>query len=153
MSERCDPVARMTVAPARRRPGRPLAQRTRGLRERAWWLMRTLPRFTLDELLFTLADGRERDAASNLGKYIRALERVGVLRRLARRAPGTAPRSNGHVIWRLVRDLGRQAPVWRSSAQALWDPNAGVAIAPIVLPQAAPAPAPAPADAAQEVQP
>jgi hypothetical protein len=111
--------------------------------------MRQVPRFTLDDLLLTLAEPGMRDAPGNLLKYIRALERVGVLVRLQRRQPGQALQSNGHVIWRLARDLGRQAPVWRSRQQLLWDPNAGCAI-PVLCPgpeagaAGTPAPAPAP---------
>lgn len=130
MSERILGPARMSVpCPARPR-GRPITDQTSGLRERAWWLMRQLPRFTLDELLLTLADGSERDAESNLRKYIRRLERSGVLARLQRRAPGASKRSNGQLIWRLARDLGRLAPVWRGAQGALWDPNKGELIQP-----------------------
>lgn len=131
MTEPVHPVARMTVPAKRRGRGRPAANTSTGLRERAWRLMRIVPRFTLDEMLFTLADGSERDAPSNLQRYIRALERVGVVKRLTRRAPGEAPTSNGHVVWRLARDLGRQAPVWRSAEQKLWDPNSQ-ALLPVV---------------------
>lgn len=99
--------------------------------------MRQVPRFTLDDLLLTLAEPGMRDAPGNLLKYVRALERVGVLVRLERRAPGQARTSNGHVIWRLARDLGRQAPVWRSRQQQLWDPNARCAI-PVLAAAAAP---------------
>jgi hypothetical protein len=118
-------------APARRRGrGRPPALRSSGLCERAWWLMREVRRFTLDDLLYTLVRGTERDAPSNLLRYIGRLERVGVLRRLERRAPGRAPKSNGHVVWTLARDLGRAAPVWREAERALWDANAGVLLRP-----------------------
>lgn len=102
--------------------------------------MRQVPRFTLDDLLLTLAEPGMRDAPGNLLKYVRALERVGVLVRLQRRVPGQALQSNGHVIWRLARDLGRQAPVWRSRQQLLWDPNAGCAIPVLAAAAAAPEP-------------
>jgi hypothetical protein len=121
----CSTAARMTV-PVKR--GRPLTKRTTGLRARAWWLMRKQQRFTLDDLLLTAAVGTERDAGANLQKYISALERVGVLGRLHRRAPGRAPTSNGHVIWRLALDLGPVPPVWRSAQQVLFDPNSGAVI-------------------------
>ena len=126
MTRVCNPAARMTV-PVKR--GRPFTPRTTGLRERSWWVIRSLPRFTLDDLLFQLADGTQRDAPANLQKYNSALERVGVLVRLARRMPGNTPTSNGHVIWRLARDLGRAAPVWRAKQQVLFDPNSGALIA------------------------
>ena len=105
--------------------GRPLAagqgprvRKTAGLRERAWWLMRETQQFTLGELLTTLASGTERDADSNLRKYIAALVAVGVLRPLKRRQGGTL------VIWRLVRDLGRHAPTRRKDG-AVFDFNSG----------------------------
>lgn len=126
MTRVCNPAARMTV-PVKR--GRPFTPRTTGLRERSWWVIRRLNRFTLDELFLTAADGSERDAPANLQKYISALERVGVLARLERREPGAAATSNGHVVWRLVRDLGRAAPVWRAKQQVLFDPNSGALIA------------------------
>jgi hypothetical protein len=135
MSERIHPVARMTVVCHRGR-GRPAAKRATGLRQRAWWVMREVPRFTLDDLLFKLAEPGMKDAPGNLLKYISALERVGVLKRLDRRLPGASLTSNGHVIWRLARDLGRQAPVWRSAQQGLWDPNASVLIPLLASPPA-----------------
>lgn len=123
--------ARMTVAVRRRGRGRPAATAATGLRERAWWLMRVLGKpFTLDDLLFTLNDGTQADAHGNLSKYLAKLEIAGVLRRLKRRAAGYGPKSNGLVVWRLVRDLGPLAPVWRAKSQALWDPNGQQLIAP-----------------------
>lgn len=144
-------AATATCRVARRR-GRPHAQCSTGLRARAWWVIRKERLFTLEKLLFSVADGSERDATANLQKYISALERVGVLVRLARRALGTTATNNGHghVVWRLVRDLGRQAPVWRSVQKVLFDPNSSalipvLAAVPAAAPAAAPAPAPAPA--------
>lgn len=99
--------------------------RTSGLRERAWWLMREMRKFTISDLLTTLADGTERDAAGNLGKYISVLERVGVVQRMKRRVPGVAMTSNGHIVWWLKHDLGRRAPVWRQRHGVVFDPNAG----------------------------
>jgi len=98
---------------------------TRGLRERAWWVMRRRGVFTLPELLATLADGCERDAVSNLGKYVRALSRAGILRAEARRAPGGAATSNGFLRYRMAVDNGRAAPVWRAAKGEVYDPNTG----------------------------
>lgn len=105
--------------------GRRRTPRTSGLRERAWWLMRELRKFTLVDLLTTLADGSERDAGGNLRAYLTALERVGVVMRMRRRVPGTSPNSNGHVLYWLKRDLGRIAPVWRQRHRTVFDPNSG----------------------------
>lgn len=125
MTDRTNPPARMTVPARARGRGRPHAKATAGLRERAWWLARQLGKpFTLDDLLLTLNDSGAKDAASNLGRYLRGLELAGVLQRLQRRAPGCGPTSNGHVIWRLAMDLGPKAPVYRAADKAVWDPNA-----------------------------
>lgn len=102
-----------------------------GLRERAWWLMRELRKFTLTDLLTTLADGTERDAAGNLARYLRGLERAGVVVRMRRRVPGDSPQSNGHVVWWLKRDLGRMPPVWRAAQGAVFDPNSGEVLTPL----------------------
>ncbi|MDO9053811.1 MAG: hypothetical protein Q8K43_10495 [Sulfurimicrobium sp.] len=96
---------------------------TIGLRQRAWWVMRRRVTFTLPELLATLADGTERDAISNLGKYVRALEKSGLLMREAARKPGSALTSPGSIRYRLMVDVGRQAPVWRAKNNTVYDPN------------------------------
>lgn len=98
---------------------------TLGLRQRAWWVMRRRVGFTLQELLSTLADGSERDATGNLGKYLRALEKAGIVRREAVRQAGSALTSNGHLRYRLVINEGRKAPVWRASSNSVYDPNSG----------------------------
>lgn len=114
-------VVTITPSPARRRFNPP-GQYAKGIRGKAWWLMRQKRKFTLDSLLETLADGSERAAKSNLLQYIRRLEVAGVLTRSAQRLRSDC-HGPGHVIWILVRDVGRMAPVWRSVQQVLWDPN------------------------------
>lgn len=97
---------------------------TRGLRQRAWWVMRRHGVFTLPELLATLATGTERDAENNLGKYVRALARAGILKAEGRAAPERVT-SNGCLRYRLVVNNGRLAPVWRARANQVYDPNDG----------------------------
>ncbi|OHD24108.1 MAG: hypothetical protein A2Y38_12285 [Spirochaetes bacterium GWB1_59_5] len=99
---------------------------TLGLRQRAWWVMRRRISVTLPELLSTLADGTERDAASNLGRYLRALEKAGIIRREAARQPGAATTSNGHIRYQLIINAGRKAPVWRIKSEVVYDPNSGI---------------------------
>lgn len=99
---------------------------TQGLRQRAWWVMRRRIGFTLPELLQTLADGTERAAHSNLGRYLRALEKAGIVRREAERQPGAAITSNGHIRYQLIVNAGRNAPVFRAKSNAVFDPNSGV---------------------------
>lgn len=96
---------------------------TSGLRERAWWHFRAHKVASLKELLTTHADGGEKAADNNVFKYLRALERAGILCRSAQRIP--ARQSRGLVQWRLVVDLGPQAPVWRETSRTVYDPNSG----------------------------
>lgn len=101
-------------------PPRANAHGRRHLRVRAWWVMRERTRFELDDLLRTVADGHERNAAHNLRAYIRVLERCGVLARAYARADLNA--------WRLARDLGPLAPVVQRCGTALRDPNTSTVI-------------------------
>lgn len=96
---------------------------TQGLRQRAWWVMRRRISFTLPELLSTLADGTERDATSNLGKYLRALAKAGIIRLEPERQAGTALTSPGYHRYQLIINKGRKAPVWRASGNTVFDPN------------------------------
>lgn len=98
-------------------------KRTAGLRERAWWELRAQGIASLKQILITHADGSEKAADVNLYKYLVALERAGILARQAKRLP--ARQSRGCVQWRLLRDLGVKAPVWRQQAGEVYDPNAG----------------------------
>lgn len=99
-----------------------------GLRARAWWVMRETPRFTLASLLSIVADGDERDAASNLGKYLRALARAGILAEAGRDQPASLT-SNGDKVYRLRVNRGPKAPVWRASRGEVYDPNSGAVYA------------------------
>lgn len=97
---------------------------TTGLRQQAWWVMRRRIVFTLPELLATIATGAERDAESNIGRYVRALEKVGILK-VDGRAPPENLTSNGCIRYRVAIDNGRKAPVWRQRAGGVYDPNTG----------------------------
>jgi|GEM_PF-745261 hypothetical protein len=99
-------------------------RRTRGLRQRAWWVLRVRGVVTIPDLLMTLADGAERDAHANLSKYLHALCRAGFVAEIGRSA-GAAPTSNGHKRYKLVRNNGRQAPVVRQRQRTVFDPNSG----------------------------
>lgn len=131
-------AGRAWLASGRQLTGRPEPRRvtrTTGLRERAWWVMREMKKFTVAVLLHTLADGSERDADGNLRRYLCALAKVGVVKPTTRRVPGVSPGSRGHVVWHLKRDLGRQAPVCRQRHGTIFDPNSGEVLTP---PQAEP---------------
>ncbi len=98
---------------------------TTGLRQRAWWVMRRRRAFTLPELLAVVADGHEKDAKRNIGRWLRQLASAGYLKVDGVRVPGTALTSNGFLRYILVRDLGRKAPVVRARHGVVFDPNNG----------------------------
>lgn len=98
-------------------------KQSRGLRERAWWVMRRRGLFTLMELLEAVADGTQKDATGNLGKYLRALTGAGILTVEPKRQPGHSLTSNGYLRYRLALDLGIKPPLWRASRNEVYDPN------------------------------
>ncbi len=110
-----------------------------GLRARAWWVMRETRRFTVVDLLAIVADGKEADAASNLGKYVRALSRAGILAEVGRTDPGHST-SNGDKVYRVKINRGPKAPVWRASQGCVYDPNDGAVYALVVEAGLRPAP-------------
>lgn len=95
------------------------------LRIRVWRAIRIRRKFSIPDLIALVAQGGERDIESNIGKYLRALTRAGYLVKLPRREPGVAMTSNGYVRWWLqdAKDTGPLAPVWRQSANTVYDPN------------------------------
>lgn len=105
--------------------GRPRFK-VRGLRASAWWILRNRKEATIEGLLNTLNDGTAKDAFSNLGKYLRALERAGIIKRSAQRVPGNSLTSNGHIRYVLVIDCGIDAPLWRASKKEVYAPSTGV---------------------------
>lgn len=97
--------------------------RSSGLREKAWRLMRIRRKFSVEDLCHSICDGSEKEAESNLGKYLKALRLAGYITRLARRGKGTAITSNGSYRYLLVLDSGPKAPVWQQRAKTVFDPN------------------------------
>lgn len=97
---------------------------TRGLRQRAWWVIRARKIVTLPELLSTLVDAGEK-GESNLSSYLGPLVKAGFLTVLANRTPGSALTSPGHRRYQLRRDNGRRAPVVRQTDRVVFDPNTG----------------------------
>lgn len=97
--------------------------RTGTLRERAWKAIRIRKKFCLNDVIVLVAKGKEKDILSNVGKYVRALERAGYLTRLAKRNPGVMTTSNGFLRYFLVRNTGPKAPVWQQNKDCVYDPN------------------------------
>jgi predicted transcriptional regulator len=107
-------------------------QKTRGLRQRAWWVLRARGMVTIPDLLSTLADGSEKNAAKNISRYLSALVKTGFVTELETRAPGAALTSNGYKRYKLTKNSGRQAPVLRQTRGEVYDPNSGEVI-PLVM--------------------
>lgn len=97
------------------------------LRVRVWRAIRIRSSFSIPDLLPIVTKGAEKDAQSNIYKYVKALEEAGYLIRMGKRMRGTAMTSNGFARWRLdlEKNTGPQAPVWRMSKGILFDPNTG----------------------------
>lgn len=93
--------------------------RSRGLRSRAWWVIRTKGQITLKDLLSRVNDGSHAYPERNLGQYLALLARVGVLSR--ERIDDGKLTSNGVYLYRLVDDLGRKNPIVRKNG--IYDPN------------------------------
>lgn len=111
------------MIPATRSRGRPLRERCAGLRAQAWWVIRKRGRFTLPDLLLTLATAEHRNPEDNLKKYLARLVKVGVLEVAKERVPDGKLTSNGLYAYRLAKDLGPQAPIVRWRGNKVFDPN------------------------------
>lgn len=98
---------------------------SRGLRAKAWWIIRNRRDTTLENLLNTINDASQKDAESNIGKYLRALTIAGILKVQPTRAKGTALTSNGHYRYVLAIDCGEKAPVWRQPLKQIYCPSTG----------------------------
>jgi DNA-binding transcriptional ArsR family regulator len=95
------------------------------LRTRVWRAMRLRGKFSIPDLEMLVAEGGEKDIASNIRKYLKPLEKAGYIIRMPKREAGTALTSNGHVRWWLLpeKDTGPQAPVHRKVSGTVYDPN------------------------------
>lgn len=112
---------RLTSGPRGPQPGKRLYHGT--LRQRAWHAMQIKKKFTVADILPVAANGGERDAENNIGKYVRALARTGFLTELERRGPREVPTSNGYKRYLLTRDTGLLAPRWLPLRGIVFDPN------------------------------
>ncbi len=97
------------------------------LRMRVWRAIRIRKKFSISEIEPLVATGNEADIVSNIGKYLRALEKAGYLIKMKKREAGSALTSNGHMRWWLPdeNNTGPIAPIWRQAKNTLFDPNNG----------------------------
>lgn len=93
------------------------------LRQRAWNAMRMSGTFTIGDL--AIAASRETDKVPeiNIQKWIWALCRAGIVVELPTRTRGTAPTSNGFKRFRLLKDSGPIAPIYRPAHRTVYDHN------------------------------
>lgn len=100
--------------------------RVNSMRDRLWAALRIRQKASMPELIeLASRDDKERTKAAydSAWRYVDTLARVGILRELPTRAPGTALTSNGFKRWQLVTDLGPVAPQIRKAATEVYDPN------------------------------
>lgn len=95
----------------------------RGLRAKAWWVLRRHKSITMKELRITICNGTEKHAESNLHRWLVKLERAGILVRV-RESDGVLT-SNGCYRYTLIKDLGPLAPVVQMRTGRVFDPNGG----------------------------
>ena len=121
--------AKANATPINSGPAGPHTGRRRpapdSFRSRLWRAHRALRKASIPDLI-AMADGETlRDPVSAARCYLKALEGAGYVMKLARRAPGTAPTSNGFHRWLLVKNTGPKAPTWNPDKRELYDPNTG----------------------------
>lgn len=97
-------------------PERGEAASSRGntLRQRAWKVMHMRRVFTLADLLVVLCDEASKKDEENLGNYLKALYKAGLLKKAAR---------TGHYI--LSEGDGPLAPAYNRQAKTVTDRNTG----------------------------
>lgn len=94
-------------------------------RQRLWTAIRMAGAFTVGDVVMAAARPEDRDAENNATWYIRRLKHAGYLAELPTRQRGTRLTSNGFKRWRLVKDTGPKAPVYKSKVRLVHDYNTG----------------------------
>lgn len=92
------------------------------LRQRAWTAMRMSGTFTIGDIVIVAARG-DLDPESNVQRYLQMLRAGGYVAEMPVRQRGTHLTSNGFKRFRLIKDTGPIAPVWKSKLRSLWDHN------------------------------
>nr|WP_319485491.1 hypothetical protein [uncultured Cohaesibacter sp.] len=95
------------------------------LRQRAWNAMRMSGAFTIGDIVMAASTGSEKNADNNLQRYFCALVKARYLTVLPVRVRGTKLTSNGFKRFRLMKDTGPIAPIYRANKGCLFDHNLG----------------------------
>ena len=93
-------------------------------RERAWRSMRIRRAFSIGDVAADAATG-DQAGIDNARRYIRNLIAAGYVAELPRRQAGTRLTSPGSKQYRLLKDTGPRAPVYRPKRDAVHDYNTG----------------------------
>lgn len=112
----------ITSGPTGKHTGRSRRPLKNTLRQRAWTAMRMSGTFTIGDLVMAAAR-EERDAETNIARYLRSLKATAYVLELPVRSRGTHLTSNGFKRFRLIKDTGPIAPVWSRARNRLVDHN------------------------------
>lgn len=110
----CWIAAGKTVTSGANGPRTGVPKKSAGIRQRIWEVLRRKQKATLNDLVemaWRDGDPEAVKVIDNARKYLTALARAGIVKKLATRAPGFAPSSNGFNRYALLRDLGPRAPL------------------------------------------
>lgn len=111
-------------------PWKPDTARTRKpvrdtFRRRLWSAMRMGGVFTIADLVMAAARPRDGNPENNAARYVRYLALAGYVEAQRSRQRGVKLTSNGFKRYRLVKNTGPLAPVYRPKVNALHDYNIG----------------------------
>jgi hypothetical protein len=98
-------------------------KRARGLKVKAWWVLRKHHSVTMSELLVIICKGHEKSPESNLHRWFVRLVQAGIVAR-TRESDGKLT-SNGVYRYKLIKDLGPLAPVVCARSGRVYDHNHG----------------------------
>ncbi|KRB58486.1 hypothetical protein ASE04_27630 [Rhizobium sp. Root708] len=98
--------------------------RSSTLNQRLWTVMRMSSSFTIADIVIS-ARREEADPEHLARRYVAHLVAAGYVQELAGRVKGNRPGSQGFKRFRLLKNTGEYAPVWRSKTNAVHDFNTG----------------------------
>lgn len=104
-----------------------LRARSRGLRARAWWVLRKNKQMTLLDIRQSVCVGDEKNADTNLRLWLNRLIGAGIVTR--QRIEDGKLTSNGSYLYSLVNDLGPNPPIIRTDGKTVYDPNSKTELA------------------------
>lgn len=92
-------------------------------RQRLWTAMRMSRTFTIGDVAMIAARPDDESPENNAAWYVRRLRWAGYVAELPVRQKGTRLTSTGFKRYRLLKDTGSVAPVYRPKIRALYDHN------------------------------